>query len=253
MLELGKRHVTKRPMDEMTLSYRSPQEDEFALLCLGAPSPYAALLVPLVFDEAMAEADPQDLPTSKRQLWIDVFSRFIASLATRKPAHPIVLKSPTHTYRIGILNQLFPNARFVHIVRNPFDVYTSSMKLWKSLFDFYAVNRIPNDDLIADFVLSNWIRMEEKLERDVSKIDPARYTRVRYESLAADPITELERIHDELQLPGFRIALPTLEEENNRRQMFKKNSFELDPKTARTICVAWRTIFEKYDYPINHS
>lgn len=249
MLEHGKRHVTKRPMDEMTLSYRSPQEDEFALLCLGAPSPYAALLLPLAFDEVMADADPQDLPLPQRQLWIDVFSGFIAGLATRKPAHPIVLKSPTHTYRIGILNQLFPNARFVHIVRNPFEVYASSMKLWKSLFDLYATSSMPSDELIADFVLRNWIRMEEKLERAASKITSDRYIQVRYESLANNPIMELERIHGELDLPGFRAALPELEEEVARRYTFNKNNFESNPKTARKIRVAWRTIFDKYDYP----
>src|SRR5271170_353968 len=37
---------TTRPMDSMSYSWASPQEDEFALLALGAASPYEALIVP---------------------------------------------------------------------------------------------------------------------------------------------------------------------------------------------------------------
>src|SRR5271170_7170628 len=35
-----------RPMDHLRYSWASPQEDEFALLILGAPSAYEALIVP---------------------------------------------------------------------------------------------------------------------------------------------------------------------------------------------------------------
>src|SRR5215471_6092399 len=35
-----------RPMDDVRYSWASPQEDEFALLTLGAPSAYRALIVP---------------------------------------------------------------------------------------------------------------------------------------------------------------------------------------------------------------
>ena len=36
------------PMDEMEVRPGSPQEDEFALLSLGARSPYEALLIPAI-------------------------------------------------------------------------------------------------------------------------------------------------------------------------------------------------------------
>lgn len=42
----------QRPMDDMVVQSGSPQEDEFALLSLGARSPYEALLIPSVLCEA---------------------------------------------------------------------------------------------------------------------------------------------------------------------------------------------------------
>ncbi len=43
---------THRPMDEMEVRASSPQEDEFALLSLGARSPYEALLIPKILPAA---------------------------------------------------------------------------------------------------------------------------------------------------------------------------------------------------------
>jgi hypothetical protein len=45
-------------MDEMEVPASSPQEDELALLSLGATSPYEAVLIPAILPEALK---PQDL------------------------------------------------------------------------------------------------------------------------------------------------------------------------------------------------
>lgn len=44
--------------------------------------------------------------------------RFLKQITYLRPKR-IVLKSPTYTGRIRVLQQMFPDARFVHIVRDP--------------------------------------------------------------------------------------------------------------------------------------
>src|SRR5687768_18104609 len=44
-----------------------------------------------------------------------------------------ILKSPPHTCRVPTLLRLFPDARFVHIVRDPYAVYPSTLHLWRIL------------------------------------------------------------------------------------------------------------------------
>ena len=51
----------QRPMDEMEVRSSSPQEDEFALLSLGARSPYEALLIPRILPEALKLPAPKRL------------------------------------------------------------------------------------------------------------------------------------------------------------------------------------------------
>ena len=53
-------------MDNMQYSWTSPQEDEFALLCMGAPSAYESLLVPsLMADPRICWIAGADRPKNK--------------------------------------------------------------------------------------------------------------------------------------------------------------------------------------------
>lgn len=45
----------------------------------------------------------------------------------------LILKSPAHTARLKLLHELFPQARFVHISRNPYEIYQSTKKLFRDL------------------------------------------------------------------------------------------------------------------------
>ena len=70
-------------MDEMTVRPGSPQEDEFALLSLGARSPYEALLVPQQLNRALMLADPRDLTPEEEQQWRAAFLSFLRGVWVR--------------------------------------------------------------------------------------------------------------------------------------------------------------------------
>src|SRR5579864_885983 len=83
-----------RPMDQMEVRPESPQEDEFALLSLGARSPYEALLAPHCLKEALKLADPIDLNAREEQVWRAVFVDFLRGVSVRGAGRPLILKSP---------------------------------------------------------------------------------------------------------------------------------------------------------------
>ncbi len=237
-----------RPMDRMSISLASPQEDEFALLALGAASPYEGLLFPKALDRAMATADPDDLDEPQQHDWVGVFLRFLGQVAARKPGYPMVLKSPTHSYRIKILSRLFPNAKFVHLIRNPLNVYSSTISMWKKLCSLYALTGMPEDNAIATQVIRNWIRMEEKLDAAIPSLGKSNYARVHYEALTASPVAEMQRIYSELALGGFEQAVPHIESHLAGHAQFEKNRFDLAAREASNVHRAWHHIFEKYGY-----
>jgi len=105
---------SKRLMDDMAVGFDKPQEDELALVALGAPSPLWSLAYP---DESSGQAflTLREVSDRERERWVRWFSAFLRLLAYRYPGKPLLLKSPPHTARLALLARMFPKARFLHI------------------------------------------------------------------------------------------------------------------------------------------
>ena len=125
---------SKRPMDDVAAGWDRPQEDEFALMNMGAPSPYRRMAFPVTSPAVPQALDLAGLAPADLDRWRAALRRFLGMLAVADPRRP-VLKSPPHTARVGVLAEMFPEARFLHVVRDPFVVFASTMRLWRSLHD----------------------------------------------------------------------------------------------------------------------
>src|SRR5581483_10629411 len=114
-----------RPMDNMKMGFDRPQEDEFALALLtGDASPYCTIAFPNHPPQGDEYLDLADVPESARRRWQRTLVQFLKGV-TYKTGKRLVLKSPPHTARIAVLRELFPDALFLHIVRDPYVVFPS--------------------------------------------------------------------------------------------------------------------------------
>ena len=176
---------SRRPMDNMATGWSRPQEDEFALCNLGEHSPYLTIAFPNRGYVDQEYLDLDTLPAADRERWKRTLLRFLKSVAVRSPGKRIVLKSPTHTCRIRTLLEMFPDARFVNIVRDPYTVYASTMKLWPSLYRAHGYQTFRGDGL-EEHVLSTFMHMYRKLEEGRQLIPPGRFCEVKYEDLVRE-------------------------------------------------------------------
>ena len=237
---------SRRPMDNMKVGWKRPQEDEFALCNLGLPSPYLSFAFPNgpLHDPEyldLKEVEPDDLERWKRK-----FVWFLKCL-TVQDSKRIVLKSPPHTCRIEVLLQLFPQARFVHIVRDPYALFPSTMRTWQRLSMDEGL-QVPKFEGLEEQVLTVFERMYEVFEKDRRMIDPSRLCELRYEDLIADPVAQLKRVYQELDLGGFDEVLPALEACLAATADYKTNRHQLDPEMREAVSSRWAGYFEKYGY-----
>jgi omega-hydroxy-beta-dihydromenaquinone-9 sulfotransferase len=122
-----------RPSDNMTFGFESPQEEEFALANLGLGTLYRSIAFPLHGARDLGYIDLADLTTRERADWEAGFLWFLKRLQLAHQGKPLVLKSPLHTGRIATLMKLHPDARFIHLARNPYEVFPSTLKTWKAM------------------------------------------------------------------------------------------------------------------------
>ena len=236
----------RRPMDNMRVGLDRPQEDEFALCLLGAPSPYANWAFPNSPPPHLEYLDMRDVPPEGLAGWKTKLLWFLKCVTYKTPRR-IVLKSPTHTGRIRILLEMFPEARFVHIVRDPFEVFPSTVNTWKRFCSYHGC-QVPRYDGLDEFVFSNLIRMYEAFEEDRKLVPPGQLCDVRYEDLVADPVGQVQAIYERLNLGDFEAVRPAIETYVERTQGYKRNRFEFVPGQKEEIATRWRSFFERYGY-----
>jgi hypothetical protein len=237
----------RRPMDNMKAGWALPQEDEFALMNLGAPTPYLRILFPndaIPFEDTLAAEtfQPQHL-----ELWKRLMDWFLRAV-TYKSGKRLILKSPPHTGRLGILRTMYPDAKFVHIVRDPRKVYPSTMKLWKTLDQVQSVQSPTDVSRLKEFVLKALPAMYASFESDRSGMDSSQIIDVTYEQLVADPVGVVGRIYDQLQLGAFEPVRAKLVEKTQSERDYQTNKLELNPEEEKMILNAWQSYAVRYGY-----
>jgi hypothetical protein len=238
----------QRPMDDVAAGFDRPQEDEFALANLGLPSPYLAWAFPNhgpVYDEYL---DLRSLPSAEREVWKKKWREFVHRVAVANNRR-IVLKSPTHTARVRTILEVFPDARFIHIVRNPLVIYPSTVRLWKSLSEVQGF-QVPHGDAswMESTVLDNFVRMYECFEQDRELIPPGRLVDIRYEELVADPVGEMRQVYQRLNLGEFAEVETELMRYAMKSRGYRPNKYKLPDDVAERVRGRWAPYFQRYGY-----
>jgi hypothetical protein len=237
----------RRPMDNMAVGFDRPQEDEFALCMLGQPTPYTDFAFPNRPPIYPGSLDLSGLKPAQLKRWKREFRRFLQML-TFKNRKRLVLKSPPHTARIPVLLELFPDARFIHIVRDPYIVFTSTVNLWKSLGKKHGLQVPRNDAALREKVFWEFRVLYDRLEEAKPLVPAGRFHEMKYELLVKDPVAEMRRAFDGVGLDGFEAYLPKLQEYLARTAGYETNKFTISDAEREEVKLRWGDVIHRYGY-----
>jgi len=245
----GRLLPSRRPMDNMAAGWQRPQEDEFALAILGVPSPYLSMMFPdrgAVYPEYL---DLHDLSSAQLQRWKGQVMKFFRRVTYRDPRR-IVVKSPPHTARVRTLLELFPDAKFVHLVRDPYELFVSTVNLWKSLNEVQRMQGLGDQLWVEEYVLSSLERMYDAYQADRELLADDQIYELRYEELVENPLERLRQIYGQLGLGDFSSVESRIQEYLADVKNYRPNHYELSEEQRRVVRQRWRSYFESYGYAI---
>ncbi|MBR9804328.1 sulfotransferase [bacterium] len=236
----------RRPMDNMETGWKLPQEDELALLLTTTYSPYRNLAFQGhreryedYFD--FKSADPQE-----REQWKAAMMRFMKKI-TLRTGKPIITKSPGHTYRVEILREMFPEAKFVYIHRHPYDVIRSTIHLRAVMFQTNALGKI-NLENHDELVYQAYEQCIRTYEEDKQQIPEGHLYELKYEEFEKDLLGHMHKVYDNLQLPDFEHVRPKIEQYVAGQKEYKKNVFPTDAALAEVVNTRMKFVLDKYGY-----
>ncbi len=236
-----------RPMDNMALSFSEPQEDELGLSMICLRSLYLGITFPrlenhyakyLTFEQAEPEA---------REAFKQALAWFIRKL-TMKYDKPIVIKSPSHTARVKLLLELYPNARFVHIHRHPYEVFLSSQKYHDTAV-WYTYLQKPDRSRVDEAIIRRYVDLYDGYFAGVGEIPKGQFHEMRFEDLEKHPMEEMRKTYAALNLPGFERAEPRLRRYIASLQGYQKNRHPQLPEHLRQrVASEWGRSFDLWGY-----
>lgn len=236
----------RRLQDEVRLGFDQPSEDEFALCGMTGLSPMLSWTFP-------KRSDHYDRYLTFRNVDCDEVERWKAALLTfaRKLAwkyrKPLVLKSPCHTARIRLLLEMFPDAKFVHIRRDPHAVLRSAVRMHYHIAEYIGLQRPAID--VEGRTIRQYRETYDAFFEQKDLIPAGRLHELRYEDLESDPIGQMRACYESLDLSSFDEV-----EDELRRYVatligYRKNVHaELDPATRQQIATDCRRCFDSWGY-----
>lgn len=237
----------KRPMDDMSVGVDTPQEDDFALMLLGAPAHYRHMGFPQSDQKYERYLDVANLDKPEAEDLQARMTYFLKAL-TYKYKQRLVLKSPPHTGRIRALAEWFPGAKFVHISRQPTKIVPSTMRLWKLVHDVHGF-QLPtySERELFDYVNECQRIMYTAYKRDVSNLADDQIAEVSFEQLISQPAETIRSIYQSLQLTNVDQVVRSAEDYLSKKKDHKKNKYDFSSYTP-DIESHWSEYMQQFGY-----
>jgi len=238
----------ERPFDSYPMDMDFPQEEEFAMMSLQPKSLYRFFYFP----KNLADIYENDLyferlPAVHRKKWEKEYLNLINNAMLNTSGERYMSKNPCNIFRIRTLKDLFPDARFIFIYRDPYLVV-------ESLFRF-AHKILPGSELQH---LEEGMPREQfaELYRDSineynsvkESISPANLIEIKYEEFKDRPLEFLRDIYKRFNIPGFEDALPFMETYLAKNSHPSRTAYQVDPETFRLVNKYARDIVQKLGY-----
>ncbi len=247
---MAKQLDPKRPQDDVKITMDMPNEEEFAIANSSELSFAHFLTFPSrALEYLQRYVFMRGLTGQQLARWDAVIMDIIKKATFAGGGKQLVLKSPTNTGRIPHILRLFPNAKFIHIARNPCDVYYSVIHTLRKMSELFLLEDDPED--FANFVVFEYQVLMKQYLKDRALISEGNLAEVKYEDLVADPLGELERIYAILGLSGWESGgKQAVVEYLSTLSDYQKNTFEPDPAAMKRISRDWRFAFEEWNYEL---
>ncbi|MGD2076603.1 MAG: sulfotransferase [Gammaproteobacteria bacterium] len=156
----------------------------------------------------------RDLEAADVTPWLERrFTQFFCE-RHRIQGKPLFLHKYTGWSRIGFFNRIFPQARFLHIVRDGRAVANSWLQmpwwggyrgpenwLWGELTEPYKDEWLNSGGSYVRLAAIAWKLLMDSYERGAAQLPADRYMLIRYEDFVARPQETMERVLPFLHLP----------------------------------------------------
>ena len=241
---------SERFIDNVPVMPDSPQEDEIALANMTKPSFYHGLYFPSRFDEHFNRGvyfrgcAPLEVENRKQ-----TFQYFMRKLSILQSGRPILVKNPVYTARVSLLQSMYPEAKFIHIHRNPYRVFESMKNFYSNLFHELAFQNYDHLS-IPDIVLEHYPHIMDRLISDTEHMRSHQFIELGYDELDQRPLSVIREIYKGLELGAFEEDEDIFTKYLDSVKRYQKNPYSHNSATIEKVNRHWGKYVDHWGYEV---
>lgn len=240
----------KRPTDNMELQVDLPQEEEFALANMMPYTFYNFWFFP---KHTMEYCDRyllfNNLPEQEYEIFRNAFDKLIKISLWNTNGTQFLSKNPPHTGRIPELLRMFPDAKFIYLVRNPYTVFESTRSFFTNTIRPLQLQSISPEQL-QNNIIEIYSKLLHKYETDKHLIPEGNLIEIKFEDFEADAMSQTEKIYQTLSIPGLEEARSDIEAYLASKKGYKKNNYRYAPETVKIVEDNWSFALNQWGYKL---
>ena len=238
----------KRPTDNMELAPDLPQEEEFAINN-SCPFNYYNFWF---FPEKMNEYCDRYLTfkaitPKEEQAFKDNFEKLVKISLWNTNGTQYLSKNPPHTGRLKTMSELFPNAKYIFLMRNPYTVFESTRNFYTNTIKPLELHSIPLEQMEQN-ILRNYMELYRAYKEQKKYVPEGNIYEVKFEDIEQDALGITEKIYHDLNIPGWEEARPAIEKYIGGKKGYKKNKYNYDPRTVELVNQHWGEVLDEWGY-----
>ena len=146
-----------------------------------------------------------------------------------------------------MLLEMYPDARFIYIVRNPYVVFESTRNFFRKTIASVGLQKISEAELEAQ-IIENHRALYRCYERDKQLIPQGHLAEVRFEDYEASPLELSEQIYRTVSLGDFDRVRADVRRHLDSIKGFRKKHYEFDQHTIRIVEQNWGDAIRQWGY-----
>jgi hypothetical protein len=238
----------KRPQDAVKVTLDDPAEEEQPFSTMTTRSAIHSFWFPQNKSYFTKYHLFENISEEEKNIWKKDYLYLLKNIAYYSKKRRLILKNPHNTGRVKELLELFPDAKFIFIHRDPYTVFRSTKKLYNRMISSQMLQHYSQRE-IEKSILEDNARILQKYLRERALIPKGQLIEIGFDELENKPMETMERIYKDLDLPDFKEARPAMQNYLDSVKQYKRNKYRPLPSAKlKKLNSAWNCWFEEFAY-----
>lgn len=240
----------KRPSDNVRLSANFPQEEEYAISNMTQSSFYHFFYFPSINDRLYEKyVRFSGISANEKNQFKKKYHELLVKAALNLKKDQLVMKNPVNTGRIKQLLEMYPEAKFIHIYRNPVITYLSSVKFFESLLVSTSLEEY-KDEFIVSTVIKNYKNLMRDYFETKKLIPEGHLYEIKFEDFDQNNLVYLKDMYEKLGMNSWDTAMPYFKKYIETQKSYKKNTYKITRAELDLLMKEWGFAMKKLNYSI---